>query len=243
MESWNQAILLAKFELRNSKKALVLLSLLLIPYAFFIIYSTPMYLETGFVLYDPFFLIIIGVAALWARPKEFQLKRAGNNSWVNPYFIMLHQLPISREILIKNRFVIYYAYAVPLHTLFFMSIYIFSETMRTTLTFPQYVAFALIWISFGLYWGSIYPVTDLGEAPTSSNFKTYLYSILFIIVVCGGLFLLHVYTGYGVVYWTMIAAKKWPLLSSIASMIAAYIGTILALRQANKKIKEIDYSI
>jgi len=241
LDSWKQAITLAKFELRHSKKALITLCLFLIPYTFFIIYSAPIYVETGYFLFDLFFLMIIGIAAMWAKPKEFQLNKMGNDSWGKSYFVMLHQLPIRKEILIKNLFVIYYAYAVPFHALFLVSIYIFSETMRTALTFPEYAAFSVIWMSFGIYWGAMYPLADLGEVIKSSNFKTSLHIILFLVMVVGGVVLLQLFTDYGVVYWSMVVAKKWPFLSSILSIIAAYVGTILALRQANKNIKRIDY--
>ncbi|MBE1554245.1 hypothetical protein [Sporosarcina limicola] len=243
MGNWKQALSLAKFELRNSKKALVLLGFLLITYVFFIVYSVPIYFKTGFVLFDLFFLMITGMAAMWAKPKGFQMKKVENNLTVTPYFVMLHQLPIPKEILIKNRFIIYYAYAVPLHTLFLALIYVFSETMRAELTFPQYIAFSLIWISFGIYWGTIYPVTELGEVSGSSNLKAYLYLILYLVIISVGITLLQVYTGSGIIYWSMNIAKKWPLLSSILSVAAAGLSTILWLRAANKKIKRIDYSI
>lgn len=241
MEDWKQAISLAKFELRYSKRALIILGFMLIAYTFFIINSAPIYVETGFVLFDLFFLMIIGIGAMWAKPKKFQMNKMGNDSWRKSYFVMLHQLPIRKEILIKNLFVIYYAYAVPFHTLFLVSIYAFSQTMQTVLTFPEYAAFSIIWISFGIYWGVMYPLADLGEVNHSSNFKVTLDIILFLVTVGGGVILLQLYTGYGVVYWSMMVAKEWPLLSSILSIIAAYLGTMLALRQANKKIMKIDY--
>ena len=75
-------------------------------------------------------------------------------------------------------------------------------------------------------------VTYLPICVTHSSLKT-----LFL----GVFILLQKYTGQGVVYWSMMSAKKWPIISSIISIIAAYLGTTLALRQANKKIKEIDY--
>ena len=241
MEDWKQAIKLAKFELRHSKKALITLGLLLIIFSFSIINSMSTYLEKGFVLFDVFFLIIIGVAAMWAKPKEFQLEKMANNSFQKSYFVMLYQLPIRKEILIKNLFVIYYAYTIPFHALFLTAMYAFSETMQSFLTLPEYIAFSIIWMSFGIYWGVMYPLTDLGEVTKSSTLKMWVYTVLVVALAVGLFILLQEFTGQGVVYWSMIIAKKWPLLSSILSIIAAYLGTTLALRQANKKIKEIDY--
>lgn len=243
LESWKQAILLAKFELRNSKKALLTLSILLITYVTFMVLSARTYVETGFVLFDVFFLLITGIAVIWAKPKDFQLQKIGGMSAVNPYFVMLNQLPIPKGILIKNRFVIYYAYAVPFHTLFLMLIYVFSETIRAELTVTQYIAFSLIWISFGVYWGSIYPASDVGDASNSSTFKVIVYLILFMAIVGGGIAILQAYTGVGVIYWTMLIAKKWPFLSSLVSVTAAGLSTIYWLSYANKNMKKVDYSI
>ena len=239
MEDWKQAVALSKFELRNSKKAVFPLGFMLIVYAFLMISAAPQLVESMF--YDIFFLIYIGMAASWAKPKEFQLSKMKNGSWMSPYFVWLHQLPIRKEILIKNRFVIYYAYSIPANMLFLVAIYAFSESIRTILTFPEYAAFTIIWLSFGIYWGTAFPLTDVGEVKKMGSFKMWLYTVLFFAVVVGGVFLLQRFTGYGVVYGSMLLAKNWPLLSSLLSIIAAVVCTKIALRQANKKLMEIDY--
>ena len=125
--------------------------------------------------------------------------------------------------------------------LFLGSIYAFSETIRTILTFPEYAAFTIIWLSFGIYWGALFPLADVGEVRKMSTFKMWLYTVLFLVIVVGGVILLQRFTGYGVVYGSMMLAKNWPLLSSLLSIIAAVVCTKLALRQANKKLMEIDY--
>lgn len=241
MKDWKQAAALAKFELRNSKKALIPLGFMLITYTFVIVYSAPMLIDTNFFLFDLFFLIFIGMAASWAKPKEFQINKMRNGSWSAPYFVMLHQLPIRREILIKNRFFIYFVYSIPFHALFLISIYAFSETIRTVMTFPEYVAFTIIWLSFGISWGTVYPLTDLGAETKMDTFKLIIYTILFLAPIIGGVILLQWFTGYGVVYWSMIIAKNWPLLSSNLAVILAAVSTVFALRQADKKIAKFDY--
>ena len=127
------------------RKHLLTLSLFLIIYVSFIVFSADTYLETGFVLFDVFFLLITGIAATWAKPKEFQLQKMKGISTVNPYFVMLNQLPIPKEILIKNRFVIYYAYAVPFHTLFLiLNLRIFGNDASGVDSFPIYCFFAYL---------------------------------------------------------------------------------------------------
>lgn len=239
MEDWKQAAALAKFEFRHSKRALIPLGFMLIVYAFLMIYSAPQLVETVF--YDLFFLIFIGMAASWAKPKEFQLNKMRNGSWGSPYFLMLHQLPIRKEVLIKNRFVVYYAYSIPSHFLFLLSIYLFSEKIRTILTFPEYAAFMIIWLSFGIYWGTSFPLADIGDTKKRGTFEMGIYAVLFFVPIIGGVFLLQHFTGYGAVYWSMMIAKNWPILSSILSIILAIVCTLYGLRQANKKIRKIDY--
>lgn len=239
MEDWKQAAALAKFELRNSKRAVIPLGAMLIVYAFLMIYTAPQLVETIF--YDLFFLIFIGMAASWAKPKEFQLNKMRNGSWGMPYFLMLHQLPIRNEILIKNRYVVYYIYSIPVHTLFLFSMYVFSEEIRTILTFPEYAAFTIIWLSFSIYWGALFPLADVGEVAKTSTVKMWIYTVLFLVIGVGAVVLLQQFTGYGVVYSSMMLAKKWPLLSSVLSIAAAVVCTKLALRQANKKMLKIDY--
>lgn len=193
------------------------------------------------IFYDVFFLIFIGMAAAWAKPKEFQLNKVRNGSWGTPYFVLLHHLPIRKEILIKNRFIVYYAYSIPSHMLFLFSIYAFSETARTILTFPEYTAFTIIWLSFGIYWGALFPLADIGEVAKTSTFKMWLYTVFFLIIGVGGILLVRLYTGYGVVYSSMMLAKKWPVLSSILSIVVAVVCTKLVLLHAKKKMMEIDY--
>lgn len=239
MEDWKQAIMLAKFELMNSKRALISLGTMLITFSFLMIYAAPQLVESSF--YDLFFLLFIGAAASWAKPKEFQIDKMRDGSWGVSYFVMLHQLPIRKAILIKNRFVIYYVYSIPAHMLFLFSMYVFSEEIRTILTFSEYAAFTIIWLSFAVYWGALFPLTEVGEVTKMSPFKMWLYTWLVIAIIIGGVALLKFYTGYGVVYSSMMLAKKWPLLSSVLSIAAAVVCTKLALRQANKKIMKIDY--
>lgn len=241
MEEWKQAAALAKYELRRSKVAVIQLAFMLITYILVVVFSAPIVVEKGFFLFDLFFLIFIGMAATWAKPKDFQINKMKNGSWGTPYFALLHQLPIPRKVLIKNRFIIYFVYSIPMHMIFLVSIYIFSDTIRTFLAFPEYIAFAIIWIMFGIYWGVSYPLVDIGEVKKMGAFKMTLYTVLFFVPIIGGGILLQQFTGYGVVYWSMMFAKNWPVVSSILSISLAIVCVLFALHHANKKIRKIDY--
>lgn len=239
MEDWKQAAALAKFELRHSKKAVIPLGFMLFVYAFLMVYAAPQLIETVF--YDLFFLIFIGMAALWAKPKEFQGNKMRDGSYGTPYFVMLHQLPIKNDILIKNRFVIYFIYSIPAHFIFLFSMYAFSAEIRAILTFPEFVAFSIIWLSFGIYWGVQNPATDVIQIVKTSTVKMWVATVFLLAFCVGGVILLQQFTGYGIVYNSMMLAKKWPLYTSILSILAAVVCTKLALRQANKKIMKTDY--
>lgn len=239
MKEWKQAAALAKLELKYSKKAVLSLSAILIVYGFLLIYASPQLVET--VAYDVLFLIFLGFAAGWGRTKEFNVSKMRDGSYGSPYFLFLHQLPIRNDILIKNRFMIYYIFSIPVHVLFFISLYLFSGEIRSILTFPEYVAFAVIWLAIGICNGTSFPIVDIGEVKKMSVVKRSLYGIIMIGVVGVGLVLLQKYTGYGIVYGSMIIAGKWPLIAGTLSVVTAIICINLALRHANKNIMKIDY--
>lgn len=239
LKDWKQAADLAKFELSYSKRALIPLGGMLITFSFLMIYAAPQLVESSF--YDLFFLIFIGMAGSWAKPKEFQFNKLKDGSWGTPYFLMLQQLPIRKEVLIKNRFVIYFVYSIPSNLLFLVSIYAFSAEIRSILTFSEYTVFTIIWLSFTVYWGTQFPLADVGELSNIHPVKVWFYTVAFLVMSVGTIVLIQLFTGYGVVYNTMLLAKKWPILTSLLSIAFAIVCTKWALRRAYQKMMKIDY--
>lgn len=239
METWKKAFSLASFEAKASWKSIFtfIFSLLIITMLFI-----PVFSESGQKLkffYDLLFLIIFTMLPSWIRTKEFQYQKIGEETWGTPYFIFLHQMAIPKEILLKSRFVNYYSLAIPLHVLLFVLLFIFSEA-RNVFSIGEYFAFSVIWICFGIYAGAVLPASDTGDY--ISNFKLTIYTILLILGTGGLIFFVHFILGAnGIVYWSMEAAKQWPLLSSVLSILLAIAGVKYWLHYAAKNMQKIDY--
>ncbi|PWA07924.1 hypothetical protein DCC39_15890 [Pueribacillus theae] len=239
MFNWKKAYWLATFETKRSLKGIISLFFLLIFFLFFFVFTA--HLQHSLFPYDILFLIAFGAAAVWSKPKEFQYQKLGEELWASPYFIMLHQLAVPKDILIKSRFINYYLFSIPFHILLLALLYIFSEPMRDFLTVGEYLSFSLIWICFGIYSGSLYPASDTGDV--ISNVKLVVYGIVLvfsgILVVIG----IRYFSGHGIVFWTMMAARNWPVLSGGLSIVLAIAGVKYWLHYAAKNMKRIDYLI
>lgn len=239
METWKKAFSLASFELKASWKSIFtfILSLVIITTLF-----APMFSELGQKLkffHDLLFLIIFTMLPSWIRTKEFQFQKIGEETWGTPYFIFLHQMAIPKEILLKSRFINYFILAIPLHVLLFVLLFIFSEA-RNVFSFGEYIVFSVIWICFGIYAGALFPTSDTGD--NISNFKLTIYTILLILGIGGLFFFVYfIFGGHGIVYWSMEAAKQWPLIASILSILLAIAGVKYWLHYAARNMQNIDY--
>lgn len=241
MLNWKKAYWLAIFEAKRSWigvfSILVMLTLVLL--LFDLTFTN--YLQHGLFLYDILFLIVFGAAAVWTKPKEFQYQKLGEDLWASPYFIMLNQLAIPKDVLIKSRFINYYLFSIPFHILIFVFLYIFSEPVRDYFTIGEYTSFSLIWICFGIYLGSLYPASDTGDV--ISNLKLTVYGILLVFGTALFILFIRFFSGHGIVFWTMAAAKNWPILSGGGSIILAIAGIKYWLLYAAKNMKRIDYLV
>ncbi|MEK3889169.1 hypothetical protein [Bacillus sp. FSL K6-3431] len=242
MESWRQALWLVKFELRAYRKNMFFAMLPSLLLYFAIVYT----LESDKVndgsismLDDILFVTIFWFAVVWMKPKEFQYQKLAGKFWASPYFVMLKQLPIPKDILIKSRFLQYYVTSIPVHLLVLMMIFISSPTIRDLLSPGEYIAFSLIWLSSGMVMGGVFPASESGEY--NSKLKLVIYTIISIVVFLGGFIALYIFTGEGLVYWSIVAANKWPILSASFSICIAVAFMIYWPHYMRKNIERIDY--
>ena len=241
MESWKQALWLAKFELNGSKKGIITTVLTFIVFFLFIVYTFEKNKDAELLsmTYDIFFGIVFWFSVAWSKPKEFQYQKLARDFWGSPYFIMLKQLPIPEEILIRSRFLQYYVISIPIHLLFLIMFFLSSASIRTLLSPGEYIAFSLIWLSSGIGIGSIFPASDSGD--NVSPKKLVMYFVVTFTVFIGGFSLLYLLSGEGLVYWTIIAADRWPLLSAIISIFVAGLCLNYWPRYMKRNIERIDY--
>lgn len=239
MDNWKQAFWLAKFELRKSLMGLWSFLIMLMAFSLLFVTMMPSYLEKGFVGMDLFFLIAFGISAVWVKPKEFQYQKIDENMWGSPLFMTLSQLPIKKEVLVRSRFLIYFIYAIPFQILLLSLLYIFSAEVRGVMSIPSYIAFSSIWLAYGLCSGGAFPAVDAGDRITLS--KSIVQSIILLFVTMVALTTFHLVYGNGIIYWTMMLADRWTILSLLISAFVIVAGLRYWKSYTYKKMNQIDY--
>lgn len=238
MQEWKQALWLAKFELKVSKRSFLFLFVFLIFMSLYFISSFSSYLANDFVGLDFFFILMFTVATVWTKPKWFQIQRINDGLLVAPSLIMLNQLPIKHDVIIKSRFIIFYMYSIPFQILLLISLYAFTPVLQN-MTIGTYISFSIIWLSLSVYVGSIFAASEAGDKSTST--KTFVYGILLIVGALAIFTAFHLIFDYGIVHWTLIFAQKWPIPSTLISIILAVIGFKYWQRYMRKTMERIDY--
>lgn len=242
MHDWKQAFVLAKFEIRESKQIFIYLFLY---YCLFIsLFVSVSYLVGEFYFggLDIFYLLLFTFVPFWIKPKEFQYQRTNSGMWASPSVIMLTQLPINREIIIKSRFIQYFIYSFPFQLFLLVSLYLLTPNMQTNMSPISYISFSVIWLSFGVYAGLSIVTTDAGDKYGKGNRKLYMafgFGILLaviLLILCFGLIF-----NYGIVHWTIIFAQKWPLISSAISILLVFLGFKHAQNHMKKTMEKVDY--
>ncbi|MBS4192526.1 hypothetical protein KHA94_20495 [Bacillus sp. FJAT-49705] len=242
MSEWKQACWLAMFEVKSSLKGIITLAAMALglPLFFTELISFSV-LEDAPIVYDFFFVFIFWTVAASLRPKEIQLKKMSGDSWVSPYFIMLNQLPIKKNVLVMSRFISYFSISIPFHALFLTIYYALSPELREVMPNASYIVFSIIWICFGIMSGSIFPASDVGEK--LSTWKIVVFNIFFfgaIIAIFLGFYFVY---GQGIVAGTIHAANEWPLLSIAVSILIAVMGFLYSKGYIYKKIDKVDYLV
>ncbi|MFK4996671.1 hypothetical protein ACI2OX_01450 [Bacillus sp. N9] len=140
MESWKQALWLVKFECKAYKKSMFSILLIYVASLLVLVYSLESDIEP---LDDLFFVSIFWFMFYFTRPKEMQLQKMSGEFWGVPYFVVLKQLPIPKDVLIKSRFLQYYITSVPAHLFILILLFISSTMLRDALSFGNIFHFPL----------------------------------------------------------------------------------------------------
>lgn len=238
MENWKQAIWLAKFELKASPTSIlkIVLALFLSTEFFAITFSN--YLDHKIVMFDIFFIMAFGFVIPIMKPKVFQYQKVGDNVWASPNFLLLYKLPISKDVLIKSRFIIYFAYSIPFHILLLCLLYL-TPSFREAMSISTYIPFSIIWFCFAIYFGCSVPASDAGD--TLPIIKHIIYIILLIAGFALVLLIFYKLYGHGIVYWTMNLADQWPVISALVSLLLAFIGFQYWQKYMLKSMEKRDY--
>ncbi|QED46359.1 hypothetical protein [Cytobacillus dafuensis] len=242
MSEWKQACWLAMFEVKSNLKGIITLAAMAVGLSiFFTLVFSISEMEDVTIVYDIFFVLTFWVVAASFRPKEIQLKKMNGGTWASPYFVMLNQLPITKNVLVMSRFIGFFIISIPFNVLVLTLIYALSTEFREAMPITTYIVFSIIWLCIGFTVGSMFPASDVGEK--MSMLKLVIFNILFygaLLAIYVGIF--YVY-GQGVVAWTMHAAREWPQLSIAVSLLIAIINFLFAKGYIYKKIDKIDYLV
>ncbi|TFJ92961.1 hypothetical protein [Lentibacillus salicampi] len=239
MQHWKEAFRLAKFEIKASKWMFPVSFILFILIGLSIASSLGEYLENGFVGPDFFFTLLFTFAPAWTRPKDFQMKSINETMGAAPSVMMLKMLPVKEDVLIRSRFLIYYVLALPVQVVFLVMLYAISPALWDVLSVGGYIAFSVIWLAFSVYFGSIFPASESGDKTRTSTIVWY--GVIVLIIYASVLMGFHCITEQGVLYWTIIAAQNWPLLSSVISILMAVLGVKYWKHYMTKQMRKVDY--
>lgn len=239
MESWKQAYFLSLFELKHSKKSFFMLFVILIMALIFIVPVAPDYFINASLGLDFTFIIAFTIVSQWARPKDFRILKQDNHFWASTHLIMLNQLAISKEVIIKHRFITYFMFSIPFQLLLLASIYALTPVFQDAMSIGNYIVFSIIWLSINIYIGSSQVVSEAGmNMVRSIILSLLLYGPLFLIVFT---FLFYKTYLSGFVHWTIFIATNYPGLSIITSLILAVISLFYFYRRMQRQMDTYDY--
>ncbi|MEN2767156.1 hypothetical protein [Ornithinibacillus xuwenensis] len=239
MQVFKQAIWLAKFELKLSWVSFIFLFLY---YSLFTLLFVQGFnvTEEQFVGLDIFFLLLFLFSPTWFRPKAFQYQQISGSLWAAPGAMMGLYLPLKKQVIVLKSLIVYMLLSIPFQLYTFITLYVFSPGLQKAMTLDAYIAFAIIWIAFGIYVGFMAPAIDIGTRITSTRL-TFLLSILVLAIIILLILFFPYFFKHGVVGWTIILATKWPLLSIIVSIVVAVIGFNYWRSKMAKVMKQMDY--
>jgi hypothetical protein len=233
-----QAWWLAKFEVKETAKRLWLILPFALIFGFF--FTEAVGDEFSF-LYDIFFILTFWCMTYWMRPKEIQFQKVDEGVYASPYFLMLNQLAVKREALIISRFLVYYIFAIPFNIIVLSIMLLFSDFYKAELQGISTAAFFIIWLSFGIIGGSLFPASDVGDTTTKNKWFYAIYTILFFGILLGVILGIHFWAGKSIVFLSVEAAQKWPVASILISVILSILTIISGKKYAEKQIRKMNY--
>lgn len=102
-----------------------------------------------------------------------------------------------------------------------------------------FVSFSIIWLSFGIYGGFLYPASDAGDQ--ISKLKMFFIAIVYAGIVLGLFKFIEYASPYGLVKWTYVLATKWPVTSAFISIMMAGAGVYFWMNHMKKTMRKMDY--
>lgn len=236
MNVWRDAWWLVRFEAKHSWKHYLFAVPFVLILAFVIIRPIlPEYFENATMGIDFFFGFGFVLMSQFFRPKQFRSQKMSGIHYAVPFLITISQQPVSKRTIILYRFLMYFLLSGGINLLLLICLYPFFQSYMDA---TGYLAFAIIWLSFGVYIGCANPATEV-----TNNL---VWSI--VIGLFGGffLFVLYIrafYSWYesGLVNWTIDLAQHHPLASISISIILAGIAIFAWIKVMRYKLDKAEF--
>lgn len=239
MREWKQAYRLAALELKASRKSLITILVFYIAMSLIVMMSLDLYLEGRFKFFDLLFLVIFLLFPAWMKNKEFQMQKFSGDLWTVPSVIMLQQLPIPKEVIIKSRFVIHAVCSFPFQLILLIAIPLISENFRSMMSPIAYIAFVLIWLALSIAVGFVMAASEAGgNFKMRTIVKSSIYTVAGIAAVYG---LLLLFADSGFLRWTIFLATDWTWPSIVAAVALSIAGWKYWQADMWKIMKKTDY--
>lgn len=116
--------------------------MLLLTFFVSILYSNLEKRTAGFDLF--FILTFFSLFMIWLKPQALQLNKVNEALTVSPSLIMLKQLAINKEDIVKSRLIIQLIYSIPFQTILLICLYPLTPAFQEILSIPVYIAFSII---------------------------------------------------------------------------------------------------
>ena len=239
MNEWRLASRLAAFEIKASLRNLLLIMVFYIAMSMIFMLSFDVYLDGEFKGFDLMFLLVFFMFPAWMKSKEFQMQKMDGNLWSSPPIIMLQQLPISRNTIVKSRFIIHAFCSFPFQLILLIAMPLMSDNFREAMTPVSYLVFVLTWLAISIAVGFVMAASEAG-----GNFKVkeMALSFIYILIAAAAIYwLFPILSGGGFIEWTMAIAVDWPLLTGITALLLMIAGWKYWQADMRKTIKKTDY--
>lgn len=238
MTSWKHTFTLLKFEMFHAKKHFIIILGLLFLFLFLVVSMIPDYMETPTIGLDFFFLYGFTILTVLFRPKVFQSQKVNGRLWASHFIILLNHLPATKDVIIKYRFLSYIIINFIFHLLFLAVLYLVSSTLQESMSVSTYLVFSIFWLALNMYVGSYQAVSEVGANLFLNIIIAICIAPIILIVI---IVLFYKWYENGLVHWTMFIAANHPFSTCIVSIILAFLGLNLWMKQMRRKMSKTDY--
>ncbi len=192
------------------------------------------------VMLDILFFFFLSVPLLIVREKSFSLQHVKDTFYVNTFYLLLKQTPLSSAVICKSRFLSSAIYTLLFNSYLIAMFFFFSETLRETLTIREFILLGLNWVIISYIWGAFVAAADAGYK-FKNCFTFVVWSIVYFFAFIAVMTLFNLSFGAPFVVWSIETVQVNPLLLFALSALVTAVVTIFCLFEYKRYEKRNDY--